>query len=105
MQRRLDETDVLVIDEISMVENHFFERLNAFMKEARGRDLAFGGVQLIVTGDVSNNPGASKSLVLIFLVLSITAGLAVQVLHGVWKRTQAEPGEDYIYVSYAWHIL
>lgn len=47
------ETNVLVIDEISMCENNFFERLNAIMKEARGSSKAFGGVQLVVTGDVS----------------------------------------------------
>ena len=36
--------DVLVIDEISMMENHAFERLNEVMKEARGDTRAFGGV-------------------------------------------------------------
>jgi hypothetical protein len=50
---RLTETDVLVIDEISMIENLHFQRLNALLKSARGDDRAFGGVQLVVTGDVS----------------------------------------------------
>jgi hypothetical protein len=53
VSKRMRKTDVLVIDEISMVENLHFERLNAVMKEARGNGRAFGGVQLIVTGDVS----------------------------------------------------
>jgi hypothetical protein len=53
VRQRMKETDVLVVDEISMVENLHFERLNAVMKEARGDGRAFGGVQLIVTGDVS----------------------------------------------------
>ena len=41
------------IDEVSMFENHKLERLNAVMKKARGtpKHIAFGGVQLIVTGD------------------------------------------------------
>lgn len=52
VRRRMQETDVLVVDEISMVENLHFERLNAVMKEARRDDRAFGGVQLVVTGDV-----------------------------------------------------
>jgi len=55
VQKRLSETNVLVIDEISMVENLHFERLNAVMKEARRSDKAFGGVQLVVTGDVSDD--------------------------------------------------
>jgi ATP-dependent DNA helicase PIF1 len=50
---RFVQTDVLVIDEISMVESNFFERLNIVLKEARGNDKAFGGVQIVVTGDVS----------------------------------------------------
>lgn len=53
---RLNSVDVLVIDEISMVENLMFERLNEVMKasigEARGGG-PFGGVQIVVTGDVS----------------------------------------------------
>ena len=59
--KRFDRTDVLVIDEISMVENHHLERLNAVMKEARynsNLDVqpAFGGVQVIVTGDFCQLP-------------------------------------------------
>ncbi|KAK5997694.1 ATP-dependent DNA helicase PIF1-like protein [Cladobotryum mycophilum] len=67
---RFAETDVLVIDEISMVENHHLERLNEVMKEARGhaawnlgfkhvekiRNSAFGGCQVIVTGDFFQLP-------------------------------------------------
>ena len=41
-----------------MFENHVLERLNAIMKKARrtAKDLAFGGVQLIVTGDFCQLP-------------------------------------------------
>ena len=56
VRKRLAETDVLVMDEVSMVENHHFERLNKLMKEARGDDRAFGGVQLVVTGDFCQLP-------------------------------------------------
>lgn len=58
--RRLTNIDVLVIDEISMVENSHFARLNAFLKEARyqphGPELPFGGLQVIVTGDFCQLP-------------------------------------------------
>lgn len=53
---RFDATDVLVLDEVSMVENLMFERLNCIMKSSIGEKRgggAFGGVQVIVTGDVS----------------------------------------------------
>jgi ATP-dependent DNA helicase PIF1 len=49
---RMQETDVLVIDEISMIENIFFERLNCLMQEIGNNQQAFGGVQIVVTGDV-----------------------------------------------------
>jgi ATP-dependent DNA helicase PIF1 len=57
--KRFDSTDVLVIDEISMVENHLFERLNEIMKFSRGETHGggpFGGCQLVVTGDVREHP-------------------------------------------------
>jgi hypothetical protein len=53
---RFDKTDVLVIDEISMVENLLFERLNQIMRASIGEKYgggAFGGIQIVVTGDVS----------------------------------------------------
>lgn len=56
VRKRLGDTDVLVIDEISMVENLHFERLNWVMKEARNDQRAFGGVQLVVTGDFCQLP-------------------------------------------------
>ena len=54
--KRLNEADVLIIDEISMIENLHFERLNELMKAARGKDRAFGGIQVIVTGDFCQLP-------------------------------------------------
>jgi hypothetical protein len=50
IRKRLRATDVLVIDEVSMMENHHLERLNEIMQSARGNVRAFGGVQLVVTG-------------------------------------------------------
>lgn len=63
--KRLNSTDVLVIDEISMVENHHFERLNHILKAAHHSpknpfgDPAkkpFGGIQIVVTGDFCQLP-------------------------------------------------
>lgn len=55
-RRRLKATDVLVIDEISMVENFHFERLNVIMQEARNSLEPFGGAQVVVTGDFHQLP-------------------------------------------------
>ena len=56
VSKRFKSTDVLVIDEISMVENHMLARLNLLMKAARRDDRPFGGVQLVVTGDFCQLP-------------------------------------------------
>ncbi|OAA41735.1 ATP-dependent DNA helicase PIF1 [Metarhizium rileyi] len=60
VRRRLQSTDVLIIDEISMVENHHLERMDVCMKAARqwGQEttLPFGGVQVVVTGDFCQLP-------------------------------------------------
>lgn len=54
--KRLRATDVLIIDEISMVANHVFERLSCIMKSARDSKKPFGGVQIIVAGDFLQLP-------------------------------------------------
>ncbi|KAK8048508.1 hypothetical protein PG994_010238 [Apiospora phragmitis] len=54
--KRFDKTDVLVIDEISMVENLHFERLNRVLQAARSSEEAFGGIQIVVTGDFCQLP-------------------------------------------------
>lgn len=52
VSKRFRDTDVLVIDEISMVESDILTRLSHIMQAARGNGRPFGGVQLVVTGCV-----------------------------------------------------
>lgn len=72
VRKRLWTTDVLVIDEISMVESDVLVRLDQLMREARvgrqlehgqpppksahDRSLPFGGAQIVVTGDFCQLP-------------------------------------------------
>lgn len=46
----------LVIDEISMVRADLFDCMDVFLQEAREDDRPFGGVQLIMIGDVYQLP-------------------------------------------------
>ena len=48
--------DVLVIDEISMVDPDFFDKLNAIGKRLRLRQAPFGGLQLVLCGDFFQLP-------------------------------------------------
>lgn len=53
---RLCGTSVLIMDEISMVSNLTFTRLDRIMRAACGVDAPFGGVQIIVAGDFFQLP-------------------------------------------------
>jgi ATP-dependent DNA helicase PIF1 len=50
------ETDVLVIDEISMLEPNLWEKLNGIAKGLREDDRFFGGMQIVVCGDFFQLP-------------------------------------------------
>ena len=56
---RIRKTDVLVIDEISMVENNLLSRMEACIRHVRQMydgDVPWGNLQLIVTGDFCQLP-------------------------------------------------
>lgn len=48
---RIRRTDILVIDEISMMSANLFEKINVIFQTLRKSRLPFGGIQLILTGD------------------------------------------------------
>jgi ATP-dependent DNA helicase PIF1 len=49
-------TKVLIIDEVSMVDGDLFDKLEAIARELRKNGRAFGGIQLIITGDFFQLP-------------------------------------------------
>ncbi|KAK0672558.1 P-loop containing nucleoside triphosphate hydrolase protein [Cercophora samala] len=65
VRAELRKVDALIIDEISMVDNHFFQRMDKVLRYIRRQtgpeempprgvdpgELPFGGIQLIITGD------------------------------------------------------
>ncbi|WP_231913555.1 DEAD/DEAH box helicase [Corynebacterium renale] len=52
----LQAADVLVVDEISMVRADLFDMMDIALKRARGNDDPFGGIQLILVGDLLQLP-------------------------------------------------
>ncbi|XP_037079356.1 ATP-dependent DNA helicase PIF1-like [Pollicipes pollicipes] len=46
----------LVIDEISMVDADFFQKLESVARQVRGNDSPFGGIQLVLCGDFLQLP-------------------------------------------------
>ncbi len=50
----------LVVDEISMVDGRYFEKLETVARVLRNSDKPFGGIQLILTGDFLQLPPVTK---------------------------------------------
>lgn len=50
------ETDILVIDEISMMSAHVFELIDTIAKQIRRNSAPFGGIQIIASGDFYQLP-------------------------------------------------
>ncbi len=58
---RIRQTDILIIDEISMLDGATLEKLNDLFKKARSNNAAFGGLQVIFSGDFFQLPPVSFS--------------------------------------------
>jgi len=54
-------TKHLVIDEISMVDGEFFDKIEAVARHVRRTERPFGGIQLILCGDFFQLPPVSKT--------------------------------------------
>ncbi|KAK6203011.1 PIF1-like helicase-domain-containing protein [Scheffersomyces amazonensis] len=51
---------VLIIDEISMVDGEFFDKLDSIARKVRDNNKPFGGIQLVVCGDFYQLPPVVK---------------------------------------------
>ncbi len=60
---RYRSTDVLVIDEISMLDANRLDLINDLAKLLRGSNKAMGGMQVVLVGDLFQLPPVSKQLV------------------------------------------
>ncbi|QIW94939.1 hypothetical protein AMS68_000457 [Peltaster fructicola] len=49
-------TKVLIIDEVSMVDGDFFDKLESIARQLRNNGRPFGGIQLVITGDFFQLP-------------------------------------------------
>lgn len=56
----LENIDTIVIDEISMVRSDVFTKIDEILRKARGLEQTFGGVQMIIIGDVFQLPPVVK---------------------------------------------
>jgi hypothetical protein len=59
--RRLKKTKKIVIDEVSMLSGQTLRAAEAIASEARGSELAWGGIQVIAVGDFAQLPPVTQS--------------------------------------------
>lgn len=50
-KKRINDTDILIIDECSMLPAYFLNNLDLACKSARGNSKPFGGIQIVLVGD------------------------------------------------------
>ncbi|WAR54464.1 hypothetical protein PtB15_4B81 [Puccinia triticina] len=59
-RKRWNAVDVLIIDEVSMIDGDYFDKLNQLAKRVRDTTEPFGGIQLILTGDFFQLPPITR---------------------------------------------
>ena len=59
--KRIKATDVLVLDEVSMIHAWLFDMVDEVCRKVRKNDLPFGGLQVVVSGDFFQLPPVSTS--------------------------------------------
>lgn len=60
---RWKKVKVLIIDEVSMVDGDLFDKLEEIARKVRKKDLPFGGIQLVITGDFFQLPPVAGATV------------------------------------------
>lgn len=56
----IQRTEILIIDEISMLHDYSFTAVDVALRRIRGNDIPFGGIQVILCGDFFQLPPVSK---------------------------------------------
>ena len=56
----IQRTEILVIDEISMLHDYSFTAVDIALRQIRGNDIPFGGIQVILCGDFFQLPPVSR---------------------------------------------
>lgn len=62
-KKNIRKTQVLIIDEISMISGDFFTKLDSCCRHVKTKTLPFGGIQVILCGDFAQLPPVSKDTI------------------------------------------
>lgn len=59
-KKRIQETKVLIIDEVSMLHHFRLDMIEKVLREASGKEAPFGGIQVVLCGDFFQLPPVSR---------------------------------------------
>jgi hypothetical protein len=62
IKNRLNQLEVLIIDEVSMISPDLFETIDRILRKFKKSERPFGGVQVVLSGDFFQLPPISKGL-------------------------------------------
>jgi len=94
-KKRWTETQILVLDEISMITPDILEKLDLIARRIRKcPDLRFGGIQLIVSGDFCQLPPVSKQKDVVF---AFESPYWKELIDEVHELTQIERQSDPVF--------
>lgn len=54
------QTSILILDEVSLISAEFLDKIDKYFRLVRGVDIPFGGIQIILTGDLMQLPPVVK---------------------------------------------
>jgi len=94
LKKHLDKVKVLIVDEISMLHKDQLEMVNTILKHFKNSAEAFGGIQVVFSGDffqlppIGNEPGKEKFA---FMAPAwVEAGLAICYLTEQYRQSDNE---------------
>lgn len=61
LKKRMSETKVLIIDEVSMLDGHILDAVDAITRAFKDSTKPFGGLQVVLSGDLFQLPPVTKS--------------------------------------------
>jgi ATP-dependent DNA helicase PIF1 len=61
LKKRMAETKVLIIDEVSMLDGHVLDAVDAITRAFKDKTKPFGGLQVVLSGDLFQLPPVTKS--------------------------------------------
>jgi hypothetical protein len=96
LAKRFARTQVLIIDEVSMLSGDFFANLDRLLRSARVSPEPFGGMQVVLVGDFFQLPPVSRDTGVQFAFehpIWRTFRLAICVLTTQYRQV-SEAGED-----------